>query len=141
MELLDENYIIENEYIKDKVKKHCKSKQFKKLTKYGSNNKDSNNPKKKQSPQEIRDLTNSDDIEFGAYDYMFKMWSIWILIILRYKNGMFFLDSYGLKEADFDGLIEREDGFNNGISVTKSDDTALRKTQYEIVDKMEFPFL
>ena len=36
MELLDTNYVIENEYIKDKARKHCSSKKFKKLlTKYG----------------------------------------------------------------------------------------------------------
>ena len=86
MELLDENYIIENEYIKDRVKKHCKSKQFKKLiSKFGSNNKD-----RSMSPQDINSL-DDETIGFGGYDYMFKMWSIWILIILRYKNGMFFL--------------------------------------------------
>lgn len=137
MKLLDENYIIENEFIKDKVRKHCKSAQFKKLiTKYGSNNKNL-----RDSSQEIKDIQNStynnEDIEFGGYDYMFKMWSIWILIILRYYNGMFFLDSYGLKEADFDGLIEREDGFPDDTLVKKTDDST---TIYRIVDKKEFPF-
>ena len=75
MELLDENYVIENEYIKDKVKKHCKSKEFKKLlTKYGANNKN-----KDDAPEDIKKL--SESIGFGGYDYLFKMWSIWILII------------------------------------------------------------
>jgi hypothetical protein len=130
MELLDDNYVIENEYIKDRVKKHCKSKQFKKLiSKFGSNNKDST-----KSPQDIKSL--GDTIGFGGYDYMFKMWSIWILIILRYKNGMFFLDSYGLKEADFDGLVEREDGFTLGTKVVKVGSSQ----EYTVVDKKEFPF-
>lgn len=137
MKLLDENYIIENEFIKDKVRKHCKSSQFKKLiTKYGSNNKNL-----RHSSEGIRNIQNStynnEDIEFGAYDYMFKMWSIWILIILRYHNGMFFLDSYGLKEADFDGLIEREDGFSPDTLVRKKGDDT---TVYRILDKKEFPF-
>ena len=29
MKLFNDNYIIENEYIKDKIKKHCASKEFK----------------------------------------------------------------------------------------------------------------
>ena len=132
MELLDDNYVIENEYIKDRVKKHCKSKQFKTLiSKFGSNNKDST-----ISPQDIKGL-DDDTIGFGGYDYMFKMWSIWILIILRYKNGMFFLDSYGLKEADFDGLVEREDGFTLGTKVVK---VVGSSQDYTVVDKKEFPF-
>ena len=134
MKLLDENYIIENEFIKDKVRRQCKSKQFKTLiSKYGSNNTNMSD-----SSQEIQALYEDEEIiEFGAYDYMFKMWSIWILIILRYYNGMFFLDSYGLKEADFDGLIEREDGFSIGTQVTKTDDVS---NTFEIIDNKEFPF-
>lgn len=130
MELLDDNYIIENEYIKDKVKKHCKSKQFKTLmTKYGANNKNSD-----QSPT---DISTNNDIGFGAYDYMFKMWSVWILTILRYKNGMLFLESYGLNENDFDGLIEKEDAFPIGTYVTK---TGADRPLYTIVNNSEFPF-
>jgi hypothetical protein len=74
----------------------------------------------------------------GAYDYILKMWSIWTFIILRYKNGMYFLSSHGLNENDFVGLIDREDTFLDGATVFKrgsSDDT-----QYEIIDKTDFPF-
>ena len=58
------------------------------------------------SPQDINSL--DDETGFGGYDYMFKMWSIWILIILRYKNGMFFLDSYGLKEVILMDLLKEK---------------------------------
>ena len=38
-DILNQNYIIENEYIKDNIKKHCGSKEFTELlNKYGSNN-------------------------------------------------------------------------------------------------------
>lgn len=137
MELLNENYIIDNEYIKDKIKKHCKSKNFKKLlTKYGSNNKRavSDDPNVPICPKEISDLGENG---CGAYDYLFKMWSIWILIILRYKNGMFFLESPGLKEADFAGLIEMEDSFKIGSVVEKQDNPM---NTYIIIDNTEFPF-
>ena len=108
MERLDDNYVIENDYIKDRALKHCGSKQFKKLlNKYISNNKknvmdDNNSP---MCPKDIRELGLEKDNAYGcgAYDYMLKMWSIWILIILRYKNGMLFLESSGLNENDFVG--------------------------------------
>ena len=68
-------YIINNEYLKSKIKKHCQSKEFSKiLTKYGSNKK----------ADECTDI----DYDCGAYDYMFRMWSIWILIILKYDKGV-----------------------------------------------------
>jgi hypothetical protein len=70
----------------------------------------------------------------GAYDYMLKMWSIWILIILRYKNGMLFLESSGLNENDFVGMIEKEDGFELGAKVKDGNN------EYEVIDNSEFPF-
>ena len=40
VDFFPDNYVIPNEYIKDKIKKHCASKEFKELlSKYGSNNK------------------------------------------------------------------------------------------------------
>ena len=137
MELLNENYTIDNEYIRDKIKKHCKSKTFKKLlTKFGANNKKtiSVDPNVPICPEEIRVLGENG---CGAYDFLFKMWSIWILHILRYKNGMLFLESPGLKEGDFPGLIEMEDGFQVGNVVKYDND----QTQfYSIFDNSEFPF-
>ena len=138
VDFFPDNYVIPNEYIKDKIKKHCASKEFKELlSKYGSNN--------KRSPSE--DGTSKEDGltavacpsglkgGCGAYDYMFKMWSIWILIILRYKNGLFFLEAEGLNEADFEGLIDKEDGFQIGETVTFS-----TYGEYTIEKNEEFPF-
>ena len=90
---LPKSYIIKNEFLKDKIKKHCGSKEFKAiLTKHGSNT-----------------TTNK-----GIYDYLFKMWSIWILIILKYDKGEFFITSENLSEQDFNGLINENDGFADG---------------------------
>lgn len=81
-----DNYVIKNEYLKSKVTKHCNSEELKKImAKFGANN----NRK-------------------GAYDYMFRMWTIWILIILKYKSGVFFLESESLGESDFLNLLADE---------------------------------
>ncbi len=97
LDLYPDTYTIKNEFLKDKIRKHCKSDEFKKIIKkYGSNNRDS-------CPDELSSC--------GIYDYLFKMWSIWILIILKYKNGYLFLESDSLTDKDFDGLIEKEDSF------------------------------
>ena len=45
----------------------------------------------------------------GVYDYLFKVWTIWILIILKYKNGAFFLETESIREREFNNLIEKED--------------------------------
>lgn len=137
MELLEQNYIIPNEFIKDKVKKHCSSNEFKELlNKYGSNNDNTNVDM--PCPDTICTTAGDADCnkKCGAYDYMFKMWSIWILIILRYKNGLFFLESEGLNERDFNGLVEKEDAFQVG------DTAKLRPngTPVGITDNSEFPF-
>ena len=138
MELLEQNYIIPNEFIKDKVKKHCSSNEFKELlNKYGSNNDNTNVDM--PCPDTICTTAGDADCKkkCGAYDYMFKMWSIWILIILRYKNGMFFLESEGLNERDFNGLVEKEDAFQVG------DTAKLRSNGTPVVtitDNSEFPF-
>lgn len=128
MKLFKNTYIIENEYIKDKVKKHCASSEFKKLlTKFGSNNRGG-----ESCPSGIKYC--------GAYDYMFKMWSIWILIILRYKNGLLFLQSPGLNEADFPGMIEKEDAFQIGNGVTYDDGSGSAQSGWTIRNNIEFPF-
>ena len=110
-----DTYVIKNEYLKDKILKHCKSAEFQKIIKkYGSNN--------KNCPQDLSEYG------CGAYDYMFKLWSIWILIILKYKNGIFFLESDSLTDVDFDGLIEKEDCFLHS-------DIVIHKDEKYIIDK------
>jgi hypothetical protein len=52
----------------------------------------------------------------GAYDYMFKMWSIWILIILKYDKGSFFLESEQLDEQDFVNMINNNDIYKSDKS-------------------------
>ena len=110
-----DTYVIKNEYLKDKILKHCKSTEFQKIIKkYGSNN--------KNCPEHFTDYG------CGAHDYMFKLWSIWILIILKYKNGIFFLESDSLTDVDFDGLIEKEDCFLHS-------DIVIHKEEKYIIDK------
>jgi hypothetical protein len=109
LKIYPDTYVIKNEYLKDKIVKHCKSEEFQKIIKkYGSNN--------KNCPENLKEYG------CGAYDYMFKMWSIWILIILKYKNGMFFLESDSLTDVDFDGLIDKDDCFLQGDIVKYVDD-------------------
>ena len=112
-EPMSDSYIIKNEFLKSRVKNHCRSSEFSKiLTKYGSNN-------DKECPEGIPNC--------GAYDYIFKMWSIWILIILKYDKGSFFLQSDQLTERDFVNMItkkdqnkDKPDGWDDMFS-TKSD--------------------
>jgi hypothetical protein len=117
LKIYPDTYLIKNEYIKDKIIKHCKSKEFEKvIKKYGSNN--------KNCPEHLKEYG------CGSYDYMFKMWSIWILIILKYKNGMFFLESDSLTDVDFDGLIEKEDCFlHNDIVIYKEEKYVIDKSK------------
>ena len=116
LKIYPDTYVIKNEYLKDKIIKHCKSTEFQKIIKkYGSNN-------NKDCPDNLKDY------DCGAYDYMFKMWSIWILVILKYKNGIFFLESDSLTDVDFDGLIDKDDCFLQGDIVTYN-------SQEYIIDK------
>ena len=93
---LPDSYIIKNEYLKSKIKNHCKSEEFSKiLKKYGSNT--------------IKNKSNNGEEAKDAYDYMFRMWTIWILIILKYEKGSLFLDSEQLTETDFVNMITDTD--------------------------------
>jgi len=95
------DYIIKNEYLKSKIKNHCKSNEFSKIIeKYGAHT-NTNSDSDKKCPNSISIC--------GAYDYMFKMWTIWILIILSYDKGAFFLESELLTENDFVNLITPND--------------------------------
>ena len=89
--LYSDSYIIKNSFLKSRVKSHCKSSEFTKIfTKYGANT----------------------DTNMGAYDYIFRMWSIWILIILKYNKGSFFLESEQLDEQNFVNMINDKDKYN-----------------------------
>ena len=99
---LPKNYIIKNNYIKYKVKRQCKSKEFNDiLTKFGSNS--------KTCTDVFTTSYIGQDGKCGIYDYMFNMWTRWILLILIYENGFMFLDSENYTENDFDSLIIDED--------------------------------
>ena len=96
------NKQIRNKYIKQKVKMTCGSATFQELLyKNGSHkypyydlvNGFGNNLK----PCNIN--TNC-----GAYDYLLNKWRQWILIILKYENGKFFLDSEDLTDSDFNTI-------------------------------------
>jgi hypothetical protein len=125
--IISEAYTIKNKYLKNKIQLICNSKEFSKiLTKYGSNN--------KSCPEKF---INGE--KCGAYDFIFKMWTIWILIILKYKNGQLFLESDSLTDRDFEGLIEKEDSFvNNKDKVTINTNT--NTNEYEIINNDNFPF-
>ena len=95
------SYIIQNEYLKSKIKQHCKSEELSKIfNKYGANNNDTNICPNGLSP-------------CGSYDYMYRMWSIWILIILKYDKGLFFIETEHLDENDFINMITDIDDRNN----------------------------
>ena len=86
-----DSFIIKNEYLKSKIKQHCSSNELEKIfTKYGANN---------------TIICPADSSSCGSYDYMYRMWSIWILIILKYEKGLFFLNSEQLDENDFFNMI------------------------------------
>lgn len=96
LKLYSNDYIIRNEYLKSKIKRHCKSTEFSKImTKYGANETDTKKCGRLGS-------------NCGAYDYMFRMWTIWILIILRYDKGSYFLESETLDENDFINMLEKD---------------------------------
>jgi len=100
LKLYSDSYIIKNEFIKSRVKSHCKSPEFSQIySKFGAN------------------TTNN----MGAYDYMFKIWSIWILIILKYDKGSFFLESEKLGEQDFVNMITKNDELNNSTKLNWND--------------------
>lgn len=123
--LYPDTYIIPNNFIKEKIRKHCKSKKFSKiLTKYGSNS---------ACPRELRELGID---QCGSYDYLIKVWTIWTLIILKYKNGAYFLESESLTDNDFPGLIDKEDSYQVGDVVKYNG----RDSNFQIIDNKNFPF-
>ena len=81
--LILEGKHLNNRYIKEKVTKLCNSKKYKKNLKNVGAEKIDN--------------------------YIKKMWSTWINIILKYEKGEFFLDSEHLNDNDFDKMITAND--------------------------------
>ena len=101
--LYPDTYIIPNNFIKEKIRKHCKSKKFSKIL--------TKRVKFKLS-QRIKRLEVN---KFGSYDYLIKVDPT--LIILKYKNGSYFLGSESLTDNDFAGFIDKEDSYQIGDSV------------------------
>ena len=124
MEPYPDTYIIKNEYIKNMIIKQCKSDEFQTIIqKFGSNN-------RKKCPETLKDY------KCGIYDYLFKMWTIWTLIILKFKNGYYFLENESQEELDFDGLIEKEDSFQTNDIVKRINE----ELHFTVLPKDIFPF-
>ena len=91
--LYQDNYIIRNNIIKSKIKRQCKSTEFVKiLNKFGAN-------------QTSHGICGNIGPNCGGYDYLYRMWTIWILIILKYEKGWYFLEHDSLNENDFINLL------------------------------------
>jgi hypothetical protein len=120
--LLGKGKLISNTFIKSKVQAMCNSELFSSLIqRHGSHKlliKD--NPMEANrcdNPVNEIDKTNKEDAkrccnikkDCGAYDYVFQMWTEWILTILKYEKGQFFLDSENMKDEDFNNMITDSD--------------------------------
>ena len=116
--LLGKGKLINNAYLKNKVQEMCNSELFSSLIqRHGSHKlliKD--NPMEENrcdNPDNEIDTNNAEDAkrccditkDCGAYDYVFQMWTEWILTILKYEKGQFFLDSDNMKDEDFNNMI------------------------------------
>ena len=103
---------IKNNYIKGKVKEICDSKEYKlMLKKYGAH-------KLTISDNPLNTTKCNIHTNCGAYDYILQKWTEWILIILKYKQGAFFLDSPYSTEKEFNNMIEDEDYQQNELTKT-----------------------
>ena len=113
--LLNKGTFIKNKYLQGKVKEMCDSPQLQELLKRNGAHKLS-----------FRDDINSGKCNInkdcGAYDYIFRKWTEWILIILKYRNGKEFLDSPLLTENEFNNMIHDIDFVKQPIH-KKSDNT------------------
>ncbi len=75
--------LFNNKFLMDKMRKLCKSDQIQKMFKkdgYGN-----------------------------TYRYINNNWEKWLNIILKYKNGIMFIENETLTDNDFDNLITKED--------------------------------
>ena len=120
--LLGKGKLINNAFLKNKVQEMCNSELFSSLIqRHGSHKlliKD--NPMEENrcdNPVNQIDNTNKEDAkrccditkDCGAYDYVFQKWTEWILTILKYEKGQFFLDSDNMKDEDFNNMITDSD--------------------------------
>ena len=120
--LLGKGKLINNAFLKNKVQEMCNSDLFSSLIqRHGSHKlliKD--NPMEENrcdNPGNQIDNTNKEDAkrccditkDCGAYDYVFQKWTEWILTILKYEKGQFFLDSENMKDEDFNNMITDSD--------------------------------
>ncbi len=127
--LLGKGKLINNAYLKNKVQEMCNSDLFSSLIqRHGSHKlliKD--NPMEANrcdNPANEIDKTNKEDAkrccdinkDCGAYDYVFQMWTEWILTILKYEKGQFFLDSDNMKDEDFNNMITDSDILKNDFT-------------------------
>ena len=83
LEKIPEGKLFENKFLKNKINQMCKSKNYKKLL--------------------ARDGAGKID------EYLKKIWKEWITIILKYENGVKFMDTPDLIDTDFDSLITEKD--------------------------------
>lgn len=103
---------IRNKYIKQKVKMTCGSATFQELLFKNGSHKYPYYDFVNGFGNNLRPCNINTDC--GAYDYLLNKWRQWILIILKYENGKFFLDSEDLTDSDFNtigknGMITEED--------------------------------
>lgn len=96
---ISKNQMIRNKFIKQKVKMMCNSDIFKKLLYRNGSHKFPytkllDGLEKGWKPCKINE-------NCGAYDYILEKWRQWILIILKYENGKYFLDSEDLTDSDY----------------------------------------
>jgi hypothetical protein len=112
---------IKNTFLKKKVKEMCDSQLLNNLIElHGAHKLD-----KKDNPHDktICDIYS----DCGAYDYIFQLWTEWILTILKYDKGKEFLETEYMTDNDFINLITdndikqpndtREWNFNTGSSI------------------------
>ena len=89
--ILENSPSFNNKFLRTKMKKLCKSKQFIRMMKKQGSGK--------------------------AYSYVYKIWDEWIKIILKYENGALFIENEYLNDNDFNNMITEADkiyaGFNN----------------------------
>ena len=95
------NREIINNFIKNKVKLLCRSNQFQKFI------------SKKNSSQK-------------AYDYISNIWGEWIHIIMKYKQGKYFMETDYLNDNDFDNLINESDKIYSSFKEHDSEGTPSR---------------
>ena len=100
--LIPQGTFIKNKYLQGKVKEICDSPQLQEmLKKYGAH--------KLSFRDDITSGKCDINKDCGSYDYIFRKWTEWILIILKYKNGKEFIDSPLLTENEFNNMIHDDD--------------------------------